>query len=173
MRSQWADRQMYWNARSLSRRYAANPEVMGDQSILTVMLDGMDQAKFKLPHQRRNKVKSMDRFMRPSTHVGGVWAHGYAYHLHATLPDVPKDPVLNIESLAKVLDATLKIAGKLPQTLWLQQDNAPSQCKNVTMFLFAIRLILDGLHSLPPQAMIDDKIGPDVRSCPPGRTAPR
>ena len=59
MRSQWADRQMYWNARSLSRRYAANPEVMGDQSILTVMLDGMDQAKFKCPRSVEHILKPL------------------------------------------------------------------------------------------------------------------
>jgi len=165
MRSQWADRQLYWNARSLSRRYASNPRTMGDSSLLAVMLDGMDQAKFKLPHQRRSKVKAMDRFVRPSTHVGGVWAHGYAYHLHATLPDVPKDPVLNIESLAKILDATLAIAGRLPHHLWMQQDNASNMCKNITMFRFGIRLVLDGLHKPQLAAAKLTTCGPDIRRC--------
>ena len=149
MRSQWADRQMYWNARSLSRRSAATTSVMGDSSLLTAIMDGMDQAKFKLPRQRRNKVEGMDKFARPATHVGGVWAHGYAYHLHTSLPDVPKDPVLNIESLAEILDAIISMEGRLPQHLWLPQDNAPNQCKNITMFRFAARLILEGFHSLP------------------------
>jgi hypothetical protein len=106
----------------------------------------MDQAKFKLPRTRRAKVKAMERFPRPAMHCGGVWAHGYTFQMHACLPDVGKDSSTNIESMARVFDHILASTGQLPQHLWLQQDNAPNQCKNQCMFRWAIFLTMKGHH---------------------------
>ena len=55
---QWADRQFYWNLRSLSRHYFSqlmhfNRRLASastvSSSILTIIQDGMDQAKLRLP----------------------------------------------------------------------------------------------------------------------------
>ena len=98
--SQWSDRQVYWHARDLSQRWVLQSDLTAhSQSVLCVMADGMDQAKFKIPKQRREKTKAMEGFFKPPIHVGGVWCHGHAFQLHACTPDVPKDANTNIEAI--------------------------------------------------------------------------
>jgi hypothetical protein len=142
---QWSDRQIYWHARSLSQRIAQNAVVSSlTQSMLCVMADGMDQGKFRIPRTRGIKVKGMDSFPRPALHVAGVLAHGYALHLAVSLPDVGKDANTNIETMSLMFDSILEHRGKFPQHLWLQQDNAPNQCKNQKMFRWCIYLVMAG-----------------------------
>lgn len=143
--SQWCDRQIYWHARDLSQRVAENMHAVSlAQCLVCIMADGMDQAKFAIPRSNRAKVKGLDKFARPLVHVGGVWAHGWSIEFHACLPDVRKDANANIESISRSLDRILARAGSLPPHIWLQQDNAPNQCKNQKMFRWSIYTVIKG-----------------------------
>jgi hypothetical protein len=118
------------------------------QHLITVMADGVDQSKFKIPKLRGLKLKAMDRFPKPAAHVGGVWVHGHCLQMHACMPDVSKDANLNIESISRALDSALEASDSksLPPHLWLQQDNAPNQCKNQKMFKWCIYLVMKGVQ---------------------------
>jgi hypothetical protein len=148
---QWCDRQVYWKVRSWSQT-CSSPFASGcpwdaTQHVLCIMADGMDQAKFKIPRSRREKVKAMDKFLRPALHVGGVLAHGFGLHLGVSAPDVPKDTNTNVEMLSRMLDCVLSQRSPLPQHLWLQQDNCPRECKNQKFFRWCIALVLRSWRS--------------------------
>jgi hypothetical protein len=147
---QWSDRQVYWKARALSRLTAIAPPWDSSIHLLTLMVDGMDQGKFRLPRTKRFKVKAMDKFVRPALHVAGVLAHGYGLHLACSMPDISKDTNTNIETVARMLDTILEQRGSLPQHLWLQQDNCPRECKNQKIFRWCIAIVMRG-HQLAPK----------------------
>jgi len=148
---QWRDRQVYWKLRSWSQSCASPLGTCcpfdASQHVLCMMADAMDQAKFKVPRSRREKVKAMDKFPRPALHVAGVLAHGFGLHLGVSAPDVPKDTNTNIETMSRMLDSVLTQRGSLPQNLWLQQDNCPRECKNQKFFRWCILLVLRGSAS--------------------------
>ena len=65
--SQWRDRQVYWRARHLAKltltsilRSAIMVLGLLSLSITTLMIDGMDQAKFRVPRQTRQPTKDAD-----------------------------------------------------------------------------------------------------------------
>jgi hypothetical protein len=88
----------------------------------------------------------MDKFPRPALHVAGVLAHGHSLQLSVSMPDVAKDANTNIESMSRLFDSILEKRGALPQHLWLQQDNAPRECKNQKVFRWCIFLIMTGVQ---------------------------
>lgn len=151
---QWKDRMVYWAARSMSQQWvmakwsldycAAALRSCELTSLLTVMADGMDQGKFRLPRWETRKTHLVEKFPRPACHVQGVLAHGHALHLAISLPDVPKDTWSNMESLARMLDAIFTQHGTLPHHLHLQQDNCPRDCKNQKVMKTACYLIGKG-----------------------------
>ena len=108
-------------------------------SLLTIISDGIDQAKFKIPHLVGPRVHALDKFMRPSLHITGLWAHGHALHMVICPPDIPKDSWTHIESLSRLLDA-VKASGSLPVNLHIQLDNCPRDNKNVKILRFALML---------------------------------
>jgi hypothetical protein len=114
-------------------------------SVLTVIADGMDQAKFKVPRLLGPKVKALDNFPRPALHNAGVWAHGHCFHLSISPPDVPKDTNTNIEAISRVLDAVLERCKSLPNHLMLQLDNTCRDNKNQKMFRWGIRCVQTGV----------------------------
>ena len=71
-------------------------------SVLSVIEDGMDQAKFRVP---RVLVRShaFERLLRPALHVQGIWAHGGGYQLAVSGSDVCKDTTGNLEVLCRLL----------------------------------------------------------------------
>ena len=153
MLDQWKDRTIYWRARELSCQWArANftlaaegARVANRQSILTIVSDGMDQSKFKIPRWKGIKVKALEKFPRPAMHVSGVWAHGHTVHLAVSTPDIPKDANTHIEALSRMVDTVLKVRGRLPQHLHIQLDNTPRDNKNQKVFRWAAHLVLNGI----------------------------
>ncbi len=144
---QWLDRQVYENMQDLSRtclqhlrdghRWAAG---VLSTSVLTVILDGMDQAKFRVP---RKLVRShaFERLLRPALHVQGIWAHGACYQLAVTDNDVMKDTAANLEVLCRTLSDLYDRHETLPLGLHVQQDNTSRECKNQKVVQFAIALV--------------------------------
>ena len=74
-------------------------------NLCTVMADSMDQAKFKCPRLRDLKSKLLSTLFRPRLHCGGTWCHGRSLALAISDECMPKDSVIQIEQVARVLNA--------------------------------------------------------------------
>ncbi len=146
--SQWLDRQVLDHMRDLSETcmscLSEGRALPATSSVLTMVVDGMDQAKFRLPRQ---KVRShaFDRLLRPALHVQGIWAHGGGYHMAVSDADAKKDTVANCEVIARMLDEIFSRYDSLPLGLHVQQDNTARECKNQKMLKFAVALVCAGI----------------------------
>ena len=161
---QWADRQVYWRMREIATRWWANAneflEIGADvlsntcmNSWGTVITDGVDQAKFGIPHEghggRTRKTKLDEQMHRPRLHVTGCWAHGRTLDIACADADTRKDASTQFEVISRTLNS-FAADGILhtecfPQGLWMQQDNAPNNCKNSKVFKLAAMMVLKGI----------------------------
>jgi hypothetical protein len=105
-----------------------------------VIVDGMDQAKFRVP-RILVKTHALDKLLRPALHVQGAWCHGFGYHLAVADTDMPKDTNNNVEVIARLLDDVYLRHHGLPLGLHLQQDNTSRECKNSLILRFACKLV--------------------------------
>ena len=101
--------------------------------MLTVICDGMDQAKFKTPrlaaHSRMPKM--MDRLFRVTLHVVCCWVHGALLSLYVTDEDVRKDSETQCEIFGRTLEAVYRSKG-FPMGIHLQQDSCSRKGKTRT-----------------------------------------
>jgi hypothetical protein len=114
-------------------------------SLLTMIADGVDQGKFRIPRLGRPRTHLLEKFPRPACHVQGVLAHGHALQLALSLPDVPKDTWSSVETLGRMFDAILAQHKTLPHHLHLQQDNCARDCKNQKMMKWICWLLITGI----------------------------
>jgi hypothetical protein len=155
LQGQWKDRMVYWAARSMSCQWvmatlsldslSSALSACQSMSLLTVISDGMDQAKFCIPRWGRRRTHLVEKFPRPSCHTQGVLAHGHALHMGLSLPDVPKDSWSSVETLARMFDAILAQHNTLPHHLHLQQDNCARDCKNQKVMKWICFLLIKGV----------------------------
>ena len=129
---QWLDRQIYWRWRFLSCQFfmAARsgvvlPGAAYAASVLTVISDGMDQAKFRIPRYRRRVPSGVDSLQRPQLHVTGTWAHGVCLQWAVAEEDLHKDANTAQDAIARALNKVYERYGALPRGLVLQQAPAP------------------------------------------------
>jgi hypothetical protein len=109
---------------------------------MTVMIDGMDQAKFLIPRDpSQQKTKESERLIRPAIHVTGTLLHGAGLFLTCAEPEVPKDSNQNMECLARGLNDFYRRAGSLPLNLHVQADNTCREGKNQYLALWAAILV--------------------------------
>ena len=127
---------MYGNAVSVSmmcRRLLDSGQCMMELAMsasqICMAVDGMDQAKFRLPRVFV-KTKCLDSLIRPALHVQGAWAHGFGYHLAVMDADMRHDSNNNVEVISNMLEQIYKGHKGLPMGLHLQQDNTSRECKN-------------------------------------------
>ena len=147
----WLDRQVYANATTTSlecrrlldmgERFSA---VALSISQLCMAVDGMDQAKFRVPRILL-KTKSLDKLYRPALHIQGAWAHGWGYNLAVMDADMKHDANDNIDVVIRLLDQIFRTHGGLPKGLHLQQDNTCRECKNQKVLKWAIKLVALGV----------------------------
>ena len=130
------EREKYHGHRSKSRS-------LPDKS-MTVMTDGMDQAKTNLPNTKVI-AKSTSGLWRLRTHVTGSLLHTLSPH--GKLPFVfidmlqwPHDSNLTITTLLNVLIESDKVH-PLPERLYLQLDNTSRENKNKYVLAFCSVLI--------------------------------
>jgi len=98
-------------------------------SVIAMRVDGMDQAKFRLP-RAHVKTHQTDMLIRPALHVQGCWAHGFGFHFAVADADTKKDTTTNFEVVARMLESIYRHHRGLPYTLVLIQDNQCRECKN-------------------------------------------
>jgi hypothetical protein len=149
--NQWLDRQVYGNAMSVSlecRRLLASGELMLNLAVSTssvcMAVDGMDQAKFRLPRVHITS-KALDTLIRPALHVQGAWAHGFGYHMAIMDADMKHDTNNNVEVISRMLEQIFVTHKGLPLGLHLQQDNTSRECKNQKILKWAIKLVSLGV----------------------------
>ena len=148
---QWMDRQVYGNATTVSlecRRLLDSGQSFSNLAVsvsqVCLVVDGMDQAKFRVPRIFR-KSKGLEKLLRPALHVQGAWAHGFSYHLAVMDADMRHDTNNNVEVICRVLGQIFETHGGLPLGLHLQQDNTCRECKNQKILKWAIKLVALGV----------------------------
>ena len=149
--SQWMDRQVYDHMQDMSmtcshalsegQRWAST---MLSRSVLCISVDGMDQAKFRVP-RKLTVTHTFEKLLRPAMHVHGIWAHGAGYALAVSDSDMKKDTCTNVEVVARMIDSLYRRWGTLPLGLHLHQDNTSRECKKQKMRKFAISLVAKGV----------------------------
>ena len=149
---QWADRQFYWNLRSLSRHYFSQALHFSKRmtsssvssSILTVIQDGMDQAKLRLPRWGYGTLsKAAAKLFRPAAHLAASWVHGFRLNLFLSDENLKKNSETSIEVLCLSLEHLFRQCSSLPLTLHLQQDNCFREGKNkyVAQFMLMLQIL--------------------------------
>ena len=99
-------------------------------SCLSLVADGMDQAKFKIPRVRCRSSKLYTKLFRPRLHIAAVWGHGAEISFSIADEDLKKDSATQCEIIARCIDSILAQHQTLPQGLALQQDNCVREGKN-------------------------------------------
>lgn len=122
LRSQYMDRVWYWETRGLSRQRGP---------LVTLICDGMDQAKFELPRHGMMKSKDFSTMQRVKVHVAACIAHGRFVLFVVSSPDTKKDSNASIEMLSYALTLLARQGLHLPSTdIVLQHDNTSREFKN-------------------------------------------
>ena len=152
---QWLDRQVWWALGLVSVSWFQKSSQLGREaafasvslSCIAIIIDGMDQAKFRIPRARyvQRAAKAMEMLHRPSLHVIGLWIQGAALELAVGDEDLRKDSSTQLEVLARGLTKTLERFGGLPLGLHLQQDNCVREGKNTHVANFMLAMVLLGI----------------------------
>lgn len=99
-------------------------------SALSLAVDGMDQAKYKVPRVRCRQSKTFQKLWRPSLHVIGALAHSCGVWFYVSDEDLRKDAATQAEVISRTLDDILAHHNCLPHGLALQMDNTCREGKN-------------------------------------------
>ena len=119
--------------------------VMYTGKYLSIIFDGMDQAKTRIPHLNR-VPKCVDKTEQLKTHVTGVIVHGYIHRIYTWVDNFPKDANMSATILMEILKELLEMdeikgQGGLPRKLYLQLDNCGSENKNKYFMTFLAVLV--------------------------------
>ena len=115
-----------------------------DPSMLSLIIDGMDQNKTNIPHLKRVE-KSAANLWHMRTHLTGVLLHGSGATAYFDLHQWPHDPNLTLNVLLLELKAKFRQivegGGRLPLKLFLQLDNCARENKNQHVMAFISLLV--------------------------------
>ena len=142
LRGMFLDRAFDAKFAKLSEESANGNLVEG--SVLSIAMDGMDQAKFKVPRNTVNS-KDLEPLWRPVLHMTGLIVEGIGEFYQIAESDCKKNSDMNIQCLSHILDKVRGIfQSKLlvvPQHLVLLTDNTTREQKNQFTMLFAAYLV--------------------------------
>ena len=138
------DREVLSRSTRLAIEAARKPSIDGYQQILKVVVDGMDQAKFKCPRNLKSNAELCDLW-RPALHVTGIIVHGWLEMYCIMPPDVPKDANMECTVVARALDVVWEkfFEGgnyKLPRSMEVNTDNTTREGVNNTFATFLAML---------------------------------
>jgi len=136
--AQYEDRRVYWHIRAQAR---LQPDLF-----LSLIIDGMDQAKFSYPRHPHHKAKDLDPMQRPRLHVNGCIMHGLGVLVMVSRADFPKTTNVTCEITAHMLSRARACGIDLRRVkLHLQLDNTSSSNKNVILLRFLAYLVATGV----------------------------
>lgn len=124
-------------ALNLQAQLTAKGEVNGKTTILSLVIDAMDAAKFKIP-RRVEATKEMAALWRPECRFIGCLCEGISENYFIGDCDLVKDANLDLTLLSNVIheaQAELERRGiHMPDVLRIHGDNASSEVKNQCTF---------------------------------------
>ena len=132
---QYADRVVYWKARTLSRI----PMGPTGRPSICIITDAIDHSKFRVPRSKIFNSKEMGGFIRPCMDMTTVLVHGRYVLMALSEQWVRKDSSWCAELLAYTLgrlDDDLREAEVI-----IQADNCSRECKNNTLCRFGAMLV--------------------------------
>ena len=133
LKHQYQDRLQYWQARGQSRQKGLS---------VTMITDGMDQAKYSLPRSEMMKSKEFGQFQRPRLHISALICHGWFIVFQVSPADLPKDSNSCVELIAHSISILKKKGAPLKDMhIAIQSDNTCRQCKNSPMLRFLSALV--------------------------------
>ena len=112
---------------------------------MSIIIDGMDQAKTKLPDPVRHS-KDTEPLFQQAVHVTGIVDHGGTVPAQVLFEDgrATKDSNNTINSLCHTLREH-QLDGPLPDVLYIQLDNATGENKNKFVLFFCALLVGAGV----------------------------
>lgn len=126
---QYMDRQSYWRMRASSRIR---------QTIITLILDGMDQAKFMWPRSGAFSSHAFDFYVRPRLHILGAIVHGHFCLLTVGHADIHKGGSTTVETLSWIVNKLVQLRVPVEDMhLNIQLDNTSGANKNNTVLSWA------------------------------------
>jgi hypothetical protein len=133
------DREIETRSNLLSGQHAKHPTTDGLGQILKISIDGMDQAKFKVPRNLKSS-SAWDKLWRPTLHVVGAIVYGY-YETYCIMDsDQRKDSNMNMTIICILLnllwDDFKDTPHHLPRNLAIGFDNTTRESKNQWFALF-------------------------------------
>lgn len=144
-REQFADRRCYYRLRDMSQRFYQGHL---DAQSICIIIDGMDQSKFRCPRNLPGK-KTFADLERPTLHMAGAIIHGLAELYLIADADVKKDPDTELETLMMALDLAARSGHDFPRHVNVQGDNCVREMKNQWVIYAGATLILfDVLDSI-------------------------
>ena len=113
-------------------------------SVMTAVMDGMDQSKFRLPKTRQQPSKLMQALFRPCLHICACWIHGVLLQVYVAPDDLKKDSNCQTEALFLTLGEVLGRTSSLPLGLHVQMDNCYREGKNQFFLMSLMLMVLRG-----------------------------
>ena len=112
---------------------------------MTIIIDGMDQAKTNLPYTKLI-AKSSSSLWRLRTHVSGVLVHtkapfGKLAYSFVDLLQWPHDSNMTMSLIIHVLSKYISDGRNLPDVLYIQMDNTSRENKNKYVMGFCAILV--------------------------------
>ena len=136
LKSQYLDRRQYWKTRALSR--------LG-HAIISLILDGMDQAKFMWPRSKIFSSHTFDHYHRPRLHISAAIVHGHFVALFVGDADGRKSGSTTVEMIAHIMQQLTTLGINLSTFhLNIQLDNTGSANKNNVLLAFLALQVLTG-----------------------------
>ena len=144
LRLQYADRCCYWSTRSRSRLESDSLE---STTVISGILDSMDQAKHCWPRSEAMSSKDFNSWGRPKMSSTTLILHGYGVVGALSPPQVPTNSSRTVEVLSFGLTRCVQVGVDWRQVaLHLQSDNCAKECKNQTVLRFLGQMV--GSHRL-------------------------
>lgn len=126
------------------RYHKIRNEAKDNPSILSIIVDGMDQNKTNLPHfHRKNKSAASLSFLK--THITGSLIHDYGGVGHIDLLQWPHDSNLMLTVMLDAIIRRLRQRSYFPSKLFVQLDNTCRENKNQYVLCFFAAMVQLGL----------------------------
>lgn len=138
LKSQYADRTVYWGARGISR--------LRNHCEVTCIIDSMDQQKFSYPRSQIYKSKELSTFIRPRAHITALLMHGHFVLVTVAEHNCPKNANFMTEILAYGLTLLRKKGVDTSRLFFrVHSDNTVRECKNNILMSWMGSLVGRGL----------------------------
>ncbi|KAL5019434.1 hypothetical protein ScPMuIL_003483 [Solemya velum] len=121
LKEQQMEREAYYVRRSQAE--------MRPNEVLSIILDGMDQAKTNLPHYAYGNNPVGSGPLKLKTHITGCIVHGRGKYFWLDFNEFPHDTNLTLSCFLKIVQREAR-EKRLPPTLYVQLDNTCRENKN-------------------------------------------